>query len=158
MVKLKKYNLSPKLFFWLPSLYIVLHSLEELPNFGPWATVHFGTHTTLVFALTHIPLWLSVFLASYKASQANSHRGWLIFLVAWQVEFALNAVFHLTTAVLFWEYSPGMIVAGLFGFTMTYYIIHRIIREKRLSSQELIFSGFLGASMAALGIGVLFLG
>jgi hypothetical protein len=152
------YKLSPQLFFWLPSLYIVLHTLEELPGFGAWATAHFGTHTTFVFAVTHIPIFLLVFLASYKASQVGRHGGWLVFLTAWQIQFAINAVFHLTTAALFWEYSPGMVVAGSLGFVMTYYVVGRMVREQRLTRKELAWAVLWGGVMATIGIGTLFLG
>lgn len=157
MAKAKYNTLSPQLFFWLPSLYIVLHTIEELPYFGVWVTAHFGTHTTFVFALTHIPILLSVFLSSHMASKIGKNSSWVVLITAWQIQFGINAIFHIATSVLFREYSPGMVVAGSLGFVTTYYFISRIWREDRLSAKELSYSAILGAAMAAAAIGVLFI-
>src|SRR5258708_27745090 len=62
-------------FFFLPSIYFIIHATEEVPAFGPWATKHFAPLSTGLFATVHIPLILLVFLASYQAAQRQRHGG-----------------------------------------------------------------------------------
>jgi hypothetical protein len=76
--------INAKQLFWLPSLYFILHTLEELPDFAAWVTAHFGPMTTDSFVLSHIPLILLVMLGSYKACMKEAHGRWVIFATAAQ--------------------------------------------------------------------------
>jgi hypothetical protein len=148
--------LSGGLVFWLPSLYFVLHTLEELPGFALWVTRYFGPMSPVSFAWVHIPLLLLVIVASYQASTTMHQRGWAIFATAAMWQFALNALFHLTTAVLFNDYSPGMVTAGL-ALPVTVYFLKQVWREKHLRGRDMGFALVLGTVLAAAAIGVLFL-
>ena len=148
---------NPVLFFWLPSIYFVLHTLEEIPGFAPWVTQHFGPMTTLSFVMTHIPLLLLTFYASYRASKEQRNTGWAILCTAIMFEFVFNAIFHFTTATLFNEYSPGMFTAAILSFLFCAYYIRRIRTEKRLTTIQLIWATWWGLLLAAAAIGVLFL-
>lgn len=143
-------------FYFLPSLYFVLHATEEVPAFGPWATKHFAPLSTGLFATVHIPLILLVFLVSYQAAQRQKHGGWVIFAIATQIQFGLNALFHLTTAALFLEYAPGMVTGGTLGLLLTFYMLARVWQEKLLSGRELAIAFVVGMILAIAAISVLF--
>ncbi len=144
-------------FFFIPSVYFVVHSTEEVPAFGPWATEHFAPLSTGLFATVHIPLLLLVFLASYKAAHIQRHGGWVIFAVAIQIQFGLNALFHLTTAALFLEYAPGMLTGGSLGLLLTFYMLKRVWQEKLLTGQELLLAFVEGLVLAVAAVSILFL-
>lgn len=143
--------------FLLPGMYFVLHTIEELPGFAAWVSRHFSVMTTDSFAFTHIPLILLVLLASYKAFIIEHHGGWVVFATAAQWQFGLNAIFHLATAIIFLEYSPGMITAVCLGLPTTAYFMMRAWREQRLTKIELTTVIILGTVMAAAASGILFL-
>jgi hypothetical protein len=143
--------------FLLPGLYFILHTLEELPGFAVWVSRYFGTMTTVSFAWNHIPLMLFVLFASYQAFLKGRHGGWVLLATAAMWQFFLNALFHLSTALLFADYSPGMVTAAVLGLPFTYYFFKRVWQEKRLNARELTGAISLGILFAATAIGVLFL-
>lgn len=144
------------IFYFLPGIYFVIHATEEVPAFGPWATKHFVPLSTGLFATVHIPLILLVFLVSYQAAQRQKHGGWVIFAIATQIQFGLNALFHLTTAALFLEYSPGMLTGGTVGLLLTFYMLKRVWQEKLLSRREMLMAFVEGTILAAAAISILF--
>lgn len=149
--------------WWLvvPSAYFLLHTLEELPTFPAWVSNHFGPMTMLAFATSHIPLLLLVFTASYQAVKASRDdersRGWTVLVVAAQVQFGLNALFHVGTAVAFAEYSPGMLTAACLGLPATALVLQRTHQDRRLTARQTAAAACWGAVTAAAAIGVLFL-
>ena len=143
--------------FFLPSLYIVIHTLEELPGFAAWVETYFGSHPTKTFALLHIFIWLLIFLFSYKAYQQKYHGKWVIMAVAAQIQFGLNALFHLVTFFTFAAYSPGMVVAGAIGLPATIWFLRRVWRENRIDGKELAWASLWGGLIAVAAVGVLFL-
>lgn len=143
--------------FLLPGMYFVLHTIEELPGFAGWVSRHFGLLTTDSFAFIHIPLILLVLLVSYKAFRSERHGGWVVLATAAQWQFGLNTIFHLVTAVIFLEYSPGMMTAVCLSLPLTAYFLGRVWQEQRLTKNELIAALAFGTVMATVAIGVLFL-
>ena len=149
--------LLPTQIFWLPSFYFILHTIEELPNFATWVSRHFGAMSNNSFAFVHIPLILLVMLTSYKATSSERSRGWVVFATAVQVQFAINALVHIVTTVLFLEYSPGLVTATCLALPMTAGYIAYIRQEQGLTNRELAIAFIFGMVMALLAIGVLFL-
>lgn len=143
--------------FLIPAVYYVLHILEELPSFADWVTRHFGAQSELTFAVFEILTLSLVVVASYKALNKEAHGGWVVLAVAAQIQFFLNALFHLGTAVAFQEYSPGMVTAGSLALLITPYFLMRVWREGRVTAAELSLSALLGAVIAAAAIGALFI-
>jgi len=143
--------------FWLPSVYLILHSLEELPEFANWVSEHFSSYSTELFVYTHIAIWLLIFLISFKASLLQSHVAWAILAVATQIQFGVNALFHITTTILFNEYSPGLLTAATLGLIFSYYVIRRVISEELLTKQQLSLAAIVGITIACLAIATLFL-
>jgi hypothetical protein len=149
--------LPPWLFFALPSIYFILHTLEELPYFASWVTVHFGPMSALYFASIHIPLILLSFYASHRAYKDERSTGWVIFCTAGMMQFVFNALFHLTTAALFMEYSPGMVTAACLSLFFAVYFVKRILNEERLNKKQVGWAAWWGFVMAAAAVGTLFL-
>ncbi|MEO3891286.1 hypothetical protein [Nonomuraea sp. B5E05] len=82
--------------FLLPFVVYVLHTLEELQGFAAWAGRYFGPETTGMFAAYHIPLMLLVLVCSWRASVAGRHGAWVVLATAFQRQFSVNALFHLS--------------------------------------------------------------
>jgi len=143
--------------FWLPSAYFVLHTLEELPSFAEWVTRHFGPYTTEDFVLPHVPLLLLVMLASQQAARHQRHGAWAILAVAAWWQFALNALFHIGTTLLFREYTPGLVTATCLALPLTPYFLSRIRREQRLTAPAFIAALLLGTLLALAAVTVLLL-
>jgi len=143
--------------FWLPSIVFIVHTLEELPSFATWASLHFGPLTAEKFAVSHIPMILLVLFASYKASIVGNHGRWVVLATAFQWQFGVNAIFHLGTFGFFRDYSPGMVTAACVLLPSTGYFMTRVWREKRLTGVELIVAIVVGTVIGIAAVGVLFL-
>ncbi|MEV4182907.1 HXXEE domain-containing protein [Streptosporangium canum] len=143
--------------FMLPFVVYVLHTLEELQGFAAWASRHFGPETTSAFAAYHIPLMLLVLLASWRATTAGRHGIWVVLATAFQWQFSVNALFHLSTWIILGEYSPGAVTAAVVSLPATAYYLAWIRREDRAGSGETVLAIALGTVIAALAIGFLFL-
>lgn len=145
------------LIFWLPYLVFVIHTVEEIPGFAAWATRHFGTMTTWKFTMSHIPLILLVFFVSLKAAEDGYNGGWVLMATAFQWQFGLNAIFHLTTTITFKEYSPGTVTAATVSIPATIYFLTTVWQEGRLTGSELTQALVWGTLIAVAAIGILFL-
>lgn len=143
--------------FVLPGIYYILHTLEELPYFAPWVSRHFADLSSLTFALFEIAALLFVLLISYKAFVKQRHGIWVVLAVAAQVQFALNALFHLFTTFIFGEYSPGMVTGAVLALPLTVFFMNRVWQEKRVNGKELSIAIVLGVTFAATAIGLLFI-
>ncbi|TMR94774.1 HXXEE domain-containing protein [Nonomuraea basaltis] len=147
----------PAALFLLPFVVYVLHTLEELQGFAAWATRHFGPETTDMFAAYHIPLMLLVLLCSWRATHAGRHGGWVVMATAFQWQFGVNALFHLTSWVILGEYAPGAVTAAVVSIPATAYYLAWIRREGRATGREIALAIGIGTIIAALAIGFLFL-
>lgn len=143
--------------FLLPYLVYVLHTLEELPGFAGWASEHFGPETTGAFAAYHIPLMLVVLLVSWRAVLAGRHGGWVVMAAAFQWQFAVNALFHLTAWTALGGYAPGAVTGAVVSIPATVYFFVWIRRQNRATRAELALAVVIGTVIAALAIGFLFL-
>ena len=143
--------------FLIPAGYYALHILEELPGFAEWVTRNFTAKSELTFAIFEILTLAFVVVVSYKALNKGAHGGWVVLAVAAQIQFFLNALFHLGTAIAFQEYSPGMVTAGALALLLTPYFIARVWREGRVTAQEMTIAAGLGVVIAAGAIGALFI-
>ena len=142
--------------FLLPYLVYLAHTLEELPGFAAWATKFFGPESTGAFATYHIPLMLLVLLASVQAIRTG-RRVWIVLTTAFQWQFGVNAVFHLTTWIVLGDYSPGAVTAAVVSIPATAFFVWWVRREARVSGRELALALAIGTAIAALAIGFLFL-
>jgi hypothetical protein len=134
----------------------VTHTLEELPGFAAWATRHFGPETTGTFAAYHIPLILLVLACSWQAARTG-RGGWVVAVTAFQWQFAVNALFHLTTWIVLGDYSPGAVTAATVSLPATAYYLIWLRRHHRLSTRQFTAALSLGTLIAAAAISFLFL-
>jgi hypothetical protein len=140
-----------------PWVVFVVHTLEEMPQFAAWVSEHFAPMTTEKFAVGHLPLILIVLLCSWRASRPDAPTGWVVMTVAFQWQFAVNAVFHLGTAAWFADYSPGMVTAATVALPVTVWVFAWVRRERLLSGTQQVAAIAIGTAVAAAAIGVLFL-
>lgn len=143
--------------FLAPFAVYILHTLEELPGFADWATRHFGPETTSTFAAYHVPLILLVGYCSWRAMRAGRGGVWVVLATAFQWQFAVNALFHLTTWVALGDYSPGAVTAVTVSIPATVLYFAWIRREDRATRRELALGVGVGTLIAAAAIGFLFL-
>lgn len=143
--------------FLLPFGVYVLHTIEELPGFAAWATRNFGPESTGMFAAYHIPLMLLVLLCAWRALRAGAHGAWVVMATAFQWQFAVNAVFHLTGWAIIGEYAPGAVTGVVVSIPATLFYFSWIRRESRITGRELAVAILIGTIIAALAIGFLFL-
>ncbi|RBQ15822.1 hypothetical protein DP939_32925 [Spongiactinospora rosea] len=143
--------------FLSPFVVYVVHTLEELPGFAAWASRHFGPETTSAFAGYHIPLLLLVLLCSWRASAAGRNGVWVVLTTAFQWQFSVNALFHLTAWVVLGEYSPGAVTAAVVSIPATACYLAWVRRERRATGREIALAIAVGTLIAAAAIGFLFL-
>ncbi|MGN9837106.1 HXXEE domain-containing protein [Nonomuraea sp. H19] len=143
--------------FLLPFVVYVLHTVEELPGFAAWAGRHFGPETTSMFAAYHIPLMLLVLACSWRAMRQGRSGPWVVLATAFQWQFSVNALFHLTTWIILGEYSPGAVTAAVVAIPATACYLAWIRREERATGREIALAIVLGTLIAAAAIGFLFL-
>ena len=143
--------------FLAPFAVYVLHTLEELPGFAAWATRHFGPETTSTFAAYHVPLILLVGFCSWRAMRAGRGGVWVVLATALQWQFAVNALFHLTTWIALDDYSPGAVSATTVSIPATVLYFAWIRRENRATTRETVVAVGVGTLIAAAAIGFLFL-
>ncbi|WUH98321.1 HXXEE domain-containing protein [Spirillospora sp. NBC_00431] len=150
-------QLPSTLLFLLPFVVYVLHTLEELPGFAAWSSEHFGPETTGTFAAYHIPLMLLVMLCSWRAAHAGRHGAWVVLSTAFQWQFGVNALFHLTSWIVLDDYSPGAVTGAVVSLPATAYYLSWVRRQERVTTRELGLALVIGTMIAALAIGFLFL-
>lgn len=144
--------------FFVPFVVFVVHTLEELPQFAAWVSEHFAPLTTEKFAVSHIPLILVVLLCSWQAARPHARVGWVIMAVAFQWQFAVNAIFHLGTAAWFGDYSPGMVTAATVALPATVFFFAWLRRERILAANQVATAVAVGTVIAGAAVGVLFTG
>ena len=71
-------------------------------------------------------------------------------------QFALNALFHLATAIVFTEYSPGMVTGVAVGIPVTIYFLRRERGEQRVTRREMTIALVLGGVTSGAAVGLLF--
>ncbi|MBK9271915.1 MAG: HXXEE domain-containing protein [Saprospiraceae bacterium] len=148
-------NKNVNLIYWLPFICFVLHTIEEIPGFAIWVAKHFKEYSTETFVFEHIPLiWLA--LATSYFATTTEKKVWKILAVAWQIQFGLNAFFHLTTTLLFDEYAPGLFVGVGINLPLTVYLLYQVIKFKLLSKTNLLIAFGIGILVAGLAIATLF--
>ena len=151
------YALSVNQLCWFILASLAAHVIEELPHFPEWATRYFGTTTTSYYILSHIPLLMGVFFIVYRGSKGRKNGIWISLAVLVQWALFANGLFHLTTTIMFGEYSPGVVTALVLYIPFTIYFLKRVMREGYLSYTRLVSSCVGGTVLTALIIGSLWL-
>ena len=150
-------TLTASVVFWLPSATFILHTLEELPDFPTWVSAHFGAMGVLEFAAIHIPLIALVIWTSYRAHRPQGSPSWRFMAYAFQWQFAFNALFHLSAAALFQDYSPGMVTAATVALPATAFLTVFNRRHAFLQPRTALAAIGVGAAIAVAAVGFLFI-
>jgi len=139
----------------LLQLLILVHIAEEyLFGFPVWATRHFGTTTYVWYIVSHLTISVP-----YIAILITTFRGWkwgVFFAVALQALIFLNGFFHLTTYIMWGDYSPG-VISQVVIIPLTFVIYSLVLRNKLLSMREVLFGTFVGSVACILVIASLLL-
>lgn len=142
-----------KLIFWLPLFILIVHATEEfVTGFPAWATDHFGMTTPAYFVYTHILLVLLVVTIAYLA---KGSAFWKMMASAAMMQFATNAVFHLSTTLLFGEVAPGILTASFVALPLSYIFFMVVLKQQLLTKKQVIVSMALGFIVALLIISML---
>lgn len=140
----------------LPAVYYALHILEELPEFADWSSRHFGETSSLEFAFFEIISFAFVLFITSKAV-FSSKSLWKVLVVAAQIQFGFNSLFHLYSAINFNEYAPGMVTAGSLGLLTTHLVLSYTVKHHILNRRQFIASMLIGVIIGTLAIGALYI-
>ncbi|WP_172421956.1 HXXEE domain-containing protein [Enemella evansiae] len=99
---------------------------------------------------------LLVLLASVQAIRTG-RRVWIVLATAFQWQFGMNALFHLSTWIVLGDYSPGAVTAAVVSIPATVFFLCWVRREQRATGRELALAIAIGTAIAGLAIGFLFL-
>lgn len=137
----------------LLQLLILTHVAEEyFFGFPVWATHHFGTTTNAWYIVSHL-----VISVPYMVILVATFQGWkwgVFFAVALQALIFLNGLFHITTYLLWGEYSPG-IISQIVIIPLTFIVYNLVLKHKMLMLRETAISsfiGFLGCSLVVASL------
>jgi uncharacterized membrane-anchored protein YitT (DUF2179 family) len=81
------------------------------------------------------------------------HGGWVVMAIAWQWQFTVNALFHLTAWIALGDYATGAVVS----IPAAGHFFVWVRRQARATAAELILAVAVGTVVAAVAIGFLFL-
>lgn len=145
-----------RLIFWLPTVTFVLHFLEEMPGFAAWASARLSPTTDLEFAAFHIPLVMLVAYASFRAWSGPADTPWRFWALAFQWQFAFNALFHLSLAAIHREYVPGMVMAATVALPATAALAVGVAKGNLVGAAQRRWAVPAGALIAALAVAAIF--
>lgn len=144
--------------FWVPVVSLVVHSTDEiLAGFPAWATARFGTTTLPFFVYTHLLLLGLLLLATLRIMRRPEAPGWRTFMAAVQVQFVVNALFHIITTLTFLQLTPGSLTAVLVLLPVSYYFVAEVLRRGLLREPHLRVAFGSGIALYALIIASLWL-
>ncbi|MFF3668971.1 HXXEE domain-containing protein [Microtetraspora malaysiensis] len=87
----------------------------------------------------------------------TGRSAWVLLTTAFQWQFAVNALFHLTTWIALGDYSPGVVTAATVSLPATAYYLAWLRRHNHLGARQVALAIALGTLIAAGAIGFLFL-
>jgi hypothetical protein len=138
----------------------IIHFLEEAPTFVPWFNAHASPGITqgtfwnvnltglLITGILTPGFWTTRSTASILLIVA-----WLSFLML------MNAIFHITGALLDGSYVPGLVSASLLYLPYYVWVLARVVQSHALQPGMVAAAVVLGGTpMAVHGYRILFLG
>ena len=143
--------------YWIPTVMLLAHVAEEFPRFPAWATRHFGTTSRAWYVYSHIALIALSVTVSAQAQVLAPRTAWPILALALQWGLAINSLFHITTSVLFREYSPGVVTGTVLCLAATAYLFHHALVVDLLTISQVVSAVALGTVFSAAAIASLWL-
>jgi hypothetical protein len=135
--------------YWVPIVVFVVHIAEECWLFPAWATRHFGTTSRAWYVYSHIVLVVLAALICARAQAGTSETIWRVLSTSIQWALATNAIFHVSTTVLFREYSPGLFTGIFIVLPATVYLFNRALTEGHLTLLQVALGVGLGTLVGA---------
>lgn len=127
---------------------VVIHFVEELCfGFPAWASRHFGSTSMGWYLLSHAFLIGCWGIIAYLYTQKKLWALMAIFAV--QTIIFTNGFFHLTTWLLFDEYSPG-VVSQIVLIPVSLLVFYLFWRYRILGIRNIIFSIIIGTLTSGL--------
>lgn len=148
-------SLRPRLLALAP-LVLLAHVVEEAPGFIAWMNRRFELNLTMGYfvAMSAIGLLVTVVLAVPRVGPRNHLRA--LGLIAWLSFLMLaNGVLHLTASLLFREYVPGTVTAGLLYLPYFVTATVTICRDVGVRPRAAVLAATIGAvPMLVQGISI----
>lgn len=111
----------------------VAHFLEEAPGFVGWFNSHVkqGITSSLFWTVNITALIITIGLTAMELLASNRLSAsiivlWFSFLIL------ANAIFHITAAIADEAYMPGLITACILYLPFYFFVVGRIVRDRRL--------------------------
>ncbi len=145
-------SLDPAAMFWIATVALLAHVLEEYPRFPAWATRHFGRTSRAWYVYSHLVLLVAVGLLSTRAQAAGPRSSWAVLVLAVQWILATNALFHVATTLVFREYSPGVMTGTFLVLPSTAYLYYRVSSLELVTTTQLASAIALGTVLSATAI------
>jgi hypothetical protein len=141
----------------LAPLVLLAHIVEEAPGLIAWMNLRFELDLTVGYfvAMSAIGLLVTVVLAVPRMDSRNHSRA--LGLIAW-LSFVMlaNGVVHLTASLLFREYVPGTVTAGVLYPPYFFAATVTICRHVGVRPSAAVLAAMLGAvPMLGQGISIL---
>lgn len=129
---------------WLVLGALVLHILEEWPDFPEWATRHFGTTSPGFFIVSHLPIVGFVGWAMWSATRPTP-RPWAIWVLGLILAaLGTNVLFHAGASVALRELAPGIFSAVVLYIPLVAYLLPGVARVLgRRRTAEAVAAGVL---------------
>lgn len=145
------------LVLWLPYIALLVHTIEELPEFSSWSTRHFREMSAIQHAVIQSIMLIVLLVCSVMATAEESDSVWIIIVAGFQLHVGLNALFHIVMAVRFCEYSPGMLTGIAVSLPTTLVFFGYVSQHAILTGTAYAIAITAGVLLAAAAVGTLFL-
>ncbi len=154
-----KTPLRPRLLYLAP-LVLLAHVMEEAPGLIAWMNRRFEVDLTMSYfvAMNAIGLLVTVVVAVPSVRSRNYFLA--LGLIAWLSFLMLaNGVLHLTASLLFREYVPGTVTAGILYLPYFVAATVTVCRNFNVRPRAAILAATIGAvPMLAQGVSILTVG
>jgi hypothetical protein len=149
-------SLRPRLLSMAP-LVLLAHVVEEAPGLIPWMNRRFELDLTMRYFITMSALGLIVTVALAVPRVGSGDRFRALGLIAWLSFLMLaNGVVHLTASLLFREYVPGTVTAGILYLPYFVAATVTICRNVGIQPGAAVLAATLGAvPMLVQGLSIL---
>ena len=114
--------------------------------------LNYGQFLLALTLMTAIPYVIALF------TDLERERGAGVYLlVGLQVVMLINVLAHITIAVFFGGYAPGVVTALLINLPFSIYLLRRALKEKWLSGRAMLLLGPIALAIHGLGLPALLL-
>ena len=140
-------NMPPqKAIQFAPIIFLIHFYLEEAPNFVDWLykITNFWATQELFFKVNFTCLFITMLVALMVSFYCN--RATVVLAILW-LSFLMfsNAIFHLTSTVVYNMYSPGSITSAILYLPYFIWFIWLSIKYSKIKISVVIISIILGS-------------